>query len=206
LKNIELSRGLLTIDNSAFAGSGIVSLTIPSTISSMGMYICQLCESLETITFDEGITNTPSYCCWGCSSLVNLNLPSTITRIKTYSFYTCSALTELNLPESLVAIEDSAFASCSSIKELHIPSKVSMIGKLAFARTSGSMGFTDIYFHRPSGSSIDLPTAGSSTGMFYVKTAINVNIYTDNTTVKNYDWASDNVTATFYHLDGTLWE
>lgn len=40
----------------------------------------------------------------------------------------------------------------------------------------------------------------------YYKSAKSITVYTDNETIKNYDWASDNVTATIYHLDGSAWE
>ena len=43
-------------------------------------------------------------------------------------------------------------------------------------------------------------------GCAYYKSAVTTTIYTDNDDIKNYNWAGDNVTPTFYHLDGTLWE
>ena len=62
-----------------------------------------------------------------------------------------------------------------------------------------------VRFEQPSGMEITLPKAGSTEGMFYSKTARPMDVYTDNETIKNYAWASDNITATFYHLDGTTW-
>lgn len=42
-------------------------------------------------------------------------------------------------------------------------------------------------------------------GFAYYKTAYTVNIYTDNEDIKNYNWSGDNITPTFYHLDGSAW-
>lgn len=60
-------------------------------------------------------------------------------------------------------------------------------------------------FNTPADVQVEMPQAGNGTGVTYYKTAREFTIYTDNPTIKNYDWATDNVTPTFYHLDGTAW-
>lgn len=61
-------------------------------------------------------------------------------------------------------------------------------------------GIVTLIFRQPAGMEIELPTAGDGTGMAYNKDSRAVSIYTDNEYIKNYDWATDNVTATFYPL------
>lgn len=63
-----------------------------------------------------------------------------------------------------------------------------------------------IYFLNPAGMTVHLPNAGDGSGLMYSKNAKAITIYTDNETIKNYDWATDNITATIYHLDGSAWE
>ena len=113
------------------------------------------------------------------SNLKNITLPNSITSIGKYAFYGCSGLTSITIPSSVTSIENSAFNNCSNL--------------------------TTVTFNQPNGMTVSLPTAGSGSGMLYNKTAREVTIYTDNETIKNYDWATDNVTPTFYHLDGTAW-
>ena len=93
-----------------------------------------------------------------------------------------------------------------NVKGIEINSNISEIPIKCFANGSGALSIKKIKFEQPSGMIVTLPTAGSSTGMLYCKTASSVTIYTDNETIKNYDYATDNVTATIYHLDGSAWE
>lgn len=115
-----------------------------------------------------------------------------------------TVLTEEDL-KSVTSIGDLCFYLCTSLTSVTIPKNVYYIGRLSFANPNGSMAITDVYFNQPSGMDVTLPTAGSSDGIFRVKTARAMNIYTDNETIKNYAWSSDNITATLYHLDGTAW-
>lgn len=51
---------------------------------------------------------------------------------------------------------------------------------------------------------LELSPAGRGTGLFFVKTAQTYsNIYTDNQAILDYDWGTDNITPTIYHLDMT---
>ena len=84
---------------------------------------------------------------------------------------------------------------------------MSKIGAKAFVPNSNYGSSPEVFvFSQPSGMSVELPTSGSSTGLAYFKSAREITIYTDNEDIKNYDWSGDNVTATFYHLDGSAWE
>lgn len=112
----------------------------------------------------------------------NVYFPSFIDTIAPYTFYYAT--------------------SSYTLGSLIIPKHIKKIGERAFSMSR----ITSIKFLHDSEAHIFLPTAGSETGMFYVKSARNVTIYTDNEMIKNYDWATDNITPTFYHLDGTVWE
>ena len=140
-------------------------------------------------------------------------MPSNIKRIANFLFaygglvwagYTYVDSVILN--EGLEEIGERAFYACSGLTTITIPSTVKKIKDLAWARTDGSMNISSVTFNQAANMQIELPTAGSSTGMFYVKTAREMTIYTDNETIKNYNWNADNITATILHLDGTAWE
>lgn len=116
-----------------------------------------------------------------------------------------SQLKGFEITGSPTIIPQKCFFGCYQLTEINIPSSVTEIGTKSFS-PNNTPKFTKIVFNQPSGVQVKFPTAGSSYGAFYYKSAYSVSIYTDNESVKNYDWASDNVTATFYHLDGTAWE
>lgn len=88
------------------------------------------------------------------------------------------------------------------LKSITIPSSVVKIETDAFS----SINHMPLTFNHSKDAIIDLPAAGSDTGIAYYKSAYSRIITTDNLVVKNYNWAADNCTATFMHLDGTPWK
>ena len=97
----------------------MTSLTIPSSVTSIGW-----------CTF------------YGCSGLTSLTIPSSVTSIDNSAFSGCSGLTSLTIPSSVTSIGESAFEGCSGLTSLTIPSSVTSIGRAAFA---GCSGLTSIY-------------------------------------------------------------
>ena len=91
-------------------------------------------------------------------------------------------------------VNTSGFIQYSGVKKLIIPETVTNIPSGTFKYMNK---LTEIVFEHPSTSTITLPTAGSSTGAFYVVSRTNTTVTTTNETIKNYDWASDNRTVTF---------
>lgn len=109
------------------------------------------------------------------------------------------------LNDKITKIPKKCFFKVWSLTSLTIPKNVSVIENLAFSYDGGSNRITTLRFEQPAGMAVTLPTAGSGTGMCYCKTATATTIYTDNETIKNYAWSTDNITATIYHLDGSAW-
>lgn len=213
---------IVNIDGLAFQQSGLhtdiyfssgAKLNLPSyieTISSFGVFE----------TFFDNATNNGDF--WSIDGIVlatllsdysavtEVTIPNGTIRIATKLFQkpnTFSKIIKINMPTDnmLIEIPDSFCEGLTVLPEFECPASITKIGKLAFANTSGSMAITSIKFNQPASLEVSLPEAGSGTGMFYVKTARSMTIYTDNETIKNYDYDSDNITATILHLDGSTW-
>lgn len=182
----------------------IVSLTEKELqgLKNIKKYSLAYFGSLTNLVIPNSVTTVEDYGVSNCTSLTTVSLPNTITSFGLYVFSSCSALTNVNIPTNLTELPASTFSDCSKLATITIPRNIGRIRDSAFKNTSA---ISNIYFNHSSSDSIILPTAGSSAGMFYRKTARSANVYTDNETVKNYAWSSDNITATFYHLDGTAW-
>jgi len=136
---------------------------------------------------------------------VNINIKSTVRTLPNNAFYSLNggsifvtSTCNINIEEGLTTLGDNAFP----VTDLIFPSTLITI-KGAIDR--GNVSGHTYTFKTPSGVAMTLPTAGNGSGMFYNKTAKTMTIYTDNETIKNYNWSADNVTPTFYHLDGTAW-
>ena len=201
----DLSKATYIGDYAFNACAQLKSIDIPLNVNKIGSYSFQGCNSLTTINIPSSVKSIGDWSFDNCVSLESVNIEYGTEVISNQVFSTCSKLKTINLPNSLKSIGESCFTNDQALTSITIPSSVENIGKLAFSYSGGAMKIADAYFNQPSGMTVNLPTAGSGSGMFYVKTARSMNIYTDNETIKNYAWSSDNITPTFYHLDGTAW-
>lgn len=179
----------------------ITDLVIPSDVKSIGDYAFYYDDTLQNVVISNGVETIGNYAFSECDAMVDVSVPNSVKSIGSNAFYRCG-VTNLTLAEGLQHIDESAFVQ-SGLTSIVIPSTVSYIGNCLFGNSLGlnSIILTTITFKQPNGMEI---TLGSD--LFKTKTAQALTVYTDNETIKNYDYVADNVTPTFYHLDGTLWE
>ncbi|MCR5130411.1 MAG: leucine-rich repeat protein, partial [Prevotella sp.] len=90
-----------------------ISLSIPSSLTSIGNYVFS-----------------------GCSNLISLSIPSSVTSIGNNAFRDCSGLTSVTIPSSVKYIYDSAFEGCNNISKLIVGNGIKSIASRAFALCS----------------------------------------------------------------------
>ena len=117
----------------AFLGcSSLTSLTLPSSLQSIGDRAFYGCKSLTSLTLPSSLQSIGDSAFWGCYSLTSLTLPSSLQSIGDSAFYGCYSLTSLTLPSSLQSIGDYAFNRCNSLTSLTLPSSLQSIGNGVF--------------------------------------------------------------------------
>ena len=131
------------IGDYAFKGcSGLTSLTLPATITTIGKYAFEECTGLTSLTLPAGITSIGRNAFSGCSGLTSLTLPAGITSISDNAFYGCSGLTSLTLPAGITSIGSGAFEECTGLTSLALPAGITEIGGSAFFDCSGLTSLT----------------------------------------------------------------
>ena len=131
------------IGDYAFKGcSGLTSLTLPATITTIGKYAFEDCTGLTSLNLPAGITSIGRCAFGGCSGLTSLTLPAGITSISDEAFYLCSGLTSLTLPAGITEIGSTAFCGCSGLTSLTLPAGITEIGGSAFFACSGLTSLT----------------------------------------------------------------
>ena len=131
------------LGNSAFEGcSSLTSLTIPSSVTSIGAFAFKGCSGLTSLTIPSGVTSIGESAFWDCSGLTSLIILSSVTRISREAFRYCSGLTSLIIPSSVTSIDEQAFWGCSGLTSLTIPSSVTSIGYAAFYDCSSLTSLT----------------------------------------------------------------
>ena len=130
------------------------SLTIPSSVTTIGINAFSACSNLTDIIVDP---ENSSYCSIDgvlydkeVSVLIkcpegkkgDLNIPSSVTTIGDYAFYYCERLKSVTTPNSVTTIGQWAFAYCTGLTSVTIPYSVTTIGDNVFYYCEGLKSVT----------------------------------------------------------------
>jgi len=118
----------------AFYGcANLTGVTLPGSLTSIGMYAFTGCAALTGITIPALVTSL-NYTFVHCPNLTTVNFApgSQLTAIGQDAFWECHSLTGFVIPSGVTSIGQSAFRNCVSLTSLTIPSTVSNIGYKAF--------------------------------------------------------------------------
>ena len=136
LESIKLPSTLEYIGRTAFTRSGIKSLEIPQSVTSIGRNITLDCKNLKSLSVNPGnkvfdsrkrcnaiIKTDSNILLEGCS---NTKIPQGIIAIGPYAFAGATGFKTMDIPGSVRYILDGAFAFCP-IKKISIPASVTLL-------------------------------------------------------------------------------
>ncbi|MDE7475090.1 MAG: leucine-rich repeat protein [Duncaniella sp.] len=138
LSNYTIKAGTKVICDKAFGSSAfdgcrsLQSVTIPSSVTSIGDMAFSWCSSLQGVDIPSSVTSIGDSAFRWCCSLQSVDIPSSVTTIGDDAFNSCSSLESVTIPSSVTSIGDSAFGGCDSLQSVNIPSSVTSIGERAF--------------------------------------------------------------------------
>ena len=110
-----------------------------------------------------------------------------MTSIGDYAFPDFELVTSLSLPESLVSVGKWSFDNIS-IPALTLPAALTNFDTMSFGHINE---LTEITFNQAAKTDISFPTAGSTTGAFYVDPYVPTKIVGENPIAQGYDWITD---------------
>ena len=177
LRNYTIRQGTRSICGSAFAGNvfsspSLQSITIPDSVTSIGVSAFAFCSSLHSVTIPESVTiikgNPFAYCqarvinrsnhftifegnlytsdrrklISYLSKEKNFIIPDSVTSIDNSAFENCSSLQSVTIPDSVKSIGRSVFSSCYSLQSVTIPDSVTSIGNNAFLNCKSLQSIT----------------------------------------------------------------
>ena len=133
LTSITIPNSVTSIGQGAFHGcSGLTSINIPNSVTSIGSGAFYDCSSLTSVTIPNSVTSIRNSAFFGCSSLTSITIPNSVTSIGNWAFWNCSGLTSVTIPNSVTSIGDYAFQICKGLTSVTIPKSVTSIGDEAF--------------------------------------------------------------------------
>ena len=88
------------------------------TVTQVSDYACYKCRQMTSVSIPNTVTSLGVSSFLGCSGLTSIDLPNSLTRIGSTAFEECSELTSLYLPSSVTKIEPFAFMMCPGLTSI----------------------------------------------------------------------------------------
>ncbi len=159
IEDIIIPDGMEEIGEYTFYNFKVKNVTIPASVSKIGLKAFSYCSSLVNVYYDGTIndwvniefaedTSNPMYYASNFyildsngtisyngkkySVVTKANVTSEITKLSDYVFSGFTDLTNVTLPNTLTEIGNYAFKNCYNLKGLIIPNTVTKIGTYAF--------------------------------------------------------------------------
>ena len=143
LTSITIPSSVTSLGDHCFDGCrGLTSITIPSSVTSLGNYCFEGCSGLTSITIPSSVTSLGGYCFDDCSGLTSITIPSSVTSLGNYCFEGCRGLTSITIPSSVTSLSYGCFWDCSGLTSITIPSSVTSLGGYCFSGCSGLTSIT----------------------------------------------------------------
>ena len=141
LKSVTLEEGVERL-NAIFIGLGpqgafhgctsLTEVSLPSTITDIGVSAFQGCTSLTEVLLPSTVTCISVSAFRDCAALKSLALPESILQIGYTAFQGCTSLRSLEIPESTVSIMDGAFRGCTSLQSIGLPEGLTKLASSIF--------------------------------------------------------------------------
>ncbi|MBE7075178.1 MAG: leucine-rich repeat domain-containing protein [Clostridiales bacterium] len=113
--------------------TGITSITLPSTLTSIGMYAFSGCGGITgTLIIPDSVTNLVQYAFQDCSNITEVVIGKGINIINTAVFLRCTNLQCVYVGENVTSISDGVFSACRNMKYIYFGTNVTNIGGSAF--------------------------------------------------------------------------
>ena len=133
--DIIVPEGVICINDFAFYGAKIDSITFPSSLKNIRKEAFRQ-SKIRKIDFGFGIEKIGDYASYifaDCHNLTHVEFPPQITDIGHGAFFNCSSLESVTMYEGISTIGLYAFDRCQKLKSVTLPKSIKYAGELSFS-------------------------------------------------------------------------
>lgn len=137
IDSITIDSSVKTIGMNSFSGMlSLTHITIPQSVQIIEEGAFQGCSSLTKIDIPHSVVEIGDRAFYECTKLTEIKIPNTVTTLGKTVFYMCSSLKSIRIPESITVIDDGTFVECISLSKVELPPKLITIGSCCFSKCS----------------------------------------------------------------------
>lgn len=119
---------VVAIEENAFKGTKITSVTIPEKVETIGDSAFEGCKKLAEVTFEGAYAKLGKNCFKDCTKLVELYVPEMKDGIiAAGTFAGCTSLAAVTVEYGNVKIEAGAFKGCTALEYIYLAPSVQLV-------------------------------------------------------------------------------
>jgi len=104
------------------SGGNYYYTTYNTTANAISTYMFYGCTGLTSITIPNSVTSIGSSAFSGCTGLTSITIPNSVTSIGSGAFLGCTGLTSVTIPNSVTSIGGGAFSGCTGLIQIIVDS------------------------------------------------------------------------------------
>ena len=133
LSSVSLNRNLTEIKYATFYNTGLIRVTIPRSLKSIGDYAFSNSNLTEVDLSNINIDSIGHGAFHSIHGLSTLNLGDSVKVVGDYAFYGCDSVEEVTIPESVIYLGEDAFCGCTSLKTATVNASIETLENCTFA-------------------------------------------------------------------------
>ena len=114
--------GTVTTIESFSSDIHVTSVTIPSSVTSIGVFAFSECTGLTSVTIPSGVNSIGESAFSECTGLTSVTISTGVASIEDFAFEDCTGLTSVTIPTSVTSIGYGAFEGCTELTSIAVNS------------------------------------------------------------------------------------
>ena len=132
IKTLKIPDSVTSIGTECFAASKIQNIELSKKLKHLGVHAFYRCRNLENIIIPKNITEISDGCFAYCDNLKNIIFLGNVEIFNKDVFYNCKQLEKFIFPESVKQIGACIFSGCDNLKYVEVNGPVDTIPTRAF--------------------------------------------------------------------------
>lgn len=133
LSSVTISSSVTSIGATAFQGCfGLLSISLPTTITTVNTGAFQNCRNLHYAVFNNNVNSVGSNTFEGCFSLDHFKIPTSINTIPVSFLISCYSLKDIDVHSGVTTLGLNCFQNCYTLESFVLPSTVTTLQNTVF--------------------------------------------------------------------------